>query len=131
LEEVRAAGGIVVRDGRVLLVHRPHYDDWGFPKGKAEPGESDEETARREVEEEACVRCDVGPLVGETRYHDSRGRPKTVAYFRMECDGEPRPGDKVDEVRWAGVDEALGLLSYERDVALLRDAAARGVVDPV
>jgi hypothetical protein len=76
------------------------------------------------------VRCSVGALVGETRYHDSRGRPKTVAYFRMEPEGEPRAGDKVDEVRWATVDEALELLSYERDAVLLRDAAARGVVVP-
>jgi 8-oxo-dGTP diphosphatase len=53
---VRAAGGLVTRgagDGvEVLVVHRPRYDDWSLPKGKAEPGEADEETARREVEEE-------------------------------------------------------------------------------
>ena len=42
LTVVRAAGGLVVRDGTVLLVHRPKYDDWTFPKGKAEDGESDE-----------------------------------------------------------------------------------------
>ena len=46
---VRAAGGLVVREGRdgaeVLLVHRPRYDDWTFPKGKVDPGESDEDAA--------------------------------------------------------------------------------------
>ena len=53
---VRAAGGVVVRgdgdDREVVLVHRPKYDDWTLPKGKAEPGESDEDCAVREVEEE-------------------------------------------------------------------------------
>jgi 8-oxo-dGTP pyrophosphatase MutT (NUDIX family) len=124
---VRAAGGLIVRRGaedepEVLLVHRPRYDDWSFPKGKAKEGESDEETALREVEEEACVRGLLGPYVGETRYRALAG-PKRVAYFLIETDDEPRPGDKVDEVRWAGVDDALGLLTWERDRDLLRAAA--------
>jgi 8-oxo-dGTP diphosphatase len=125
--DVRAAGGLVVRrdaDGapEVLLVHRPRYDDWSFPKGKVEDGEGDEDCALREVEEEARVRCRLGPYVGETRYRVMQG-PKRVAYFRMETDEEPRPGDKVDEVRWASVEDALQLLSWERDRDLLRDAA--------
>jgi 8-oxo-dGTP pyrophosphatase MutT (NUDIX family) len=127
MPEVRAAGGLVVRraaDGtpEVLLIHRPRYDDWSFPKGKAEDGESDEDCALREVEEEARVHCRLGPHVGETRYRATHG-PKRVAYFRMETDEEPRPGDKVDDVRWASVDDALQLLSWERDRDLLRDAA--------
>ena len=46
---VRAAGGLVVRDGKVVLVHRPKYDDWSFPKGKCDEGEPDEACALREV----------------------------------------------------------------------------------
>ena len=48
-DPLRAAGGLVVRDGRVLVVHRPKYDDWAFPKGKLEAGESWEDAALREV----------------------------------------------------------------------------------
>ena len=64
-DEVRAAGGLVYRtipDGavEVLLVHRPRYDDWSLPKGKAEPGESDEDCARREVFEETGFRVELG-----------------------------------------------------------------------
>ncbi len=44
-DEVKAAGGVPVRDGRVVLVHRPKYDDWTLPKGKLDPGESFEEAA--------------------------------------------------------------------------------------
>jgi 8-oxo-dGTP diphosphatase len=103
----------------VLLVHRPKYDDWSFPKGKAEPGESDEECALREVEEETGLRCVLGEEAGVTRYVDSRGRNKEVRYFRMTSAGDARAQNEVDEVRWATPDEASALLSYDRDRRLL------------
>ena len=45
---------------KVLIVHRPRYDDWSLPKGKLEPGESARSAAVREVEEETGLRCEVG-----------------------------------------------------------------------
>jgi 8-oxo-dGTP diphosphatase len=120
VDVVRAAGGIVVRHGRVLLVHRPTYDDWTFPKGKCEPGESDEDCAAREVEEETGLRCKLGAELPSTRYTDSRGRPKRVRWWRMEpVAGAFTPTDEVDEIRWLTRDEAAELLSYDRDRALL------------
>jgi 8-oxo-dGTP diphosphatase len=117
---VRAAGGIVVRDGRLLLVHRPKYDDWTFPKGKAEPGETDEECAVREVEEETGLRCELGAELPSTYYTDSRGRPKQVRWWRMEpVAGAFTPTDEVDEIRWLTREVAAELLSYDRDQALL------------
>jgi 8-oxo-dGTP diphosphatase len=118
-ELVRAAGGVVVRDGRVLLVHRPRYGDWSLPKGKLEAGEEWEDAALREVEEETGLRCELGEEVGRTRYVDSRGRNKEVRYFRMSGGGEPVAQNEVDEVRWAALDDAPALLSYERDRELL------------
>jgi 8-oxo-dGTP diphosphatase len=121
---VRAAGGLVVRDGQVLLVHRPKYDDWTFPKGKAEDGETDEECALREVEEEAGLRCELVEAAGKTEYIDSRGRPKRVHWWVMRpLDGEFRPSDEVDEVRWASPADAALLLSYGRDIGLLERVA--------
>jgi 8-oxo-dGTP diphosphatase len=117
--EVRAAGGVVVRDGSVLLVHRPAYDDWSLPKGKLETGESWEDGALREVEEETGLRCELGPEAGRTHYRDSRGRDKEVRYFRMTTDDEPRAQNEIDEVRWVPFAEAAALLSYARDVELL------------
>jgi 8-oxo-dGTP diphosphatase len=110
----RAAGGIVVRDGRVLVVHRPRYDDWSLPKGKLRLGESWQAAALREVEEETGLRCRLGELAGSTRYG-----LREVRYFRMTCDGEPRPQNEVDEVRWVPLGEAAALLTHERDVELL------------
>lgn len=128
---VRAAGGVVWRRNgagsvEVLLVRRPKYDDWSLPKGKAEPGESDEECARREVEEETGLRCRLGGEIGSTSYRDHRGRPKVVRYWAMEpIGGEFEPHDEVAEVRWVGVAEAAGVLTYERDAEIIAAAIAR------
>ena len=120
LSVVRAAGGLVVRDGRVLLVHRPKYDDWSFPKGKCDDGESDEACALREVEEETGLRCELLDEIGSTSYIDGKGRPKTVRYWRMRAvDGEFAPHDEVDEVRWEIPELAAGVLSWSRDLPLL------------
>ena len=123
---VRAAGGVVWRRGpnglEVLLIHRPRYGDWSFPKGKAkDETESDEEAAVREVEEEVGLRLERGPELETTRYRDSKGRRKVVRYWAMELpDGdEPIPGDGVDDVRWAELDEAAEQLTWDRDVVVL------------
>ena len=109
----------------VLVVHRPAYDDWTFPKGKVEPGESDEACAVREVEEETGLRCSLGRELPSTDYVDSKGRPKSVRYWAMEVEAGALQFDhEVDEARWLTPGEAEALLTYERDLAVLREAAA-------
>jgi 8-oxo-dGTP pyrophosphatase MutT (NUDIX family) len=119
--EVRAAGGIVARDEDVLVVHRPKYDDWTFPKGKAEEGESDEDCALREVLEETGLRCALEEELGATHYVDAKGRPKRVRWWRMRplADDGFTANDEVDELRWVDRDAAADLLTYPRDRALL------------
>ena len=119
---VRAAGGVVVRDTgageHVLLVHRSKYDDWTFPKGKAERDETDEACALREVEEETTLRCRLTRPLPSTRYVDARGRPKVVRWWVMEPLGDPdaaAASNEVDEVRWLPPQEARALLTYRRD----------------
>jgi 8-oxo-dGTP diphosphatase len=124
LSLVRAAGGLVVHGGNVLLVHRPKYDDWTFPKGKALTEESDEACALREVREETGLHCRLGAELPATEYVDTAGRPKRVRWWRMEIglDDGFEPNDEVDELRWVSPADAARLLSYERDVALLDGA---------
>ena len=122
---VRAAGGVVVRNAgaavSVLLVHRPAYDDWTFPKGKCEPGESDEECALREVEEETGLVCALGRELPSTEYVDGKGRPKAVRYWLMDVvTGTLQFEHEVDEARWLPASEAVKMLTYERDLELLR-----------
>jgi 8-oxo-dGTP pyrophosphatase MutT (NUDIX family) len=121
---VRAAGGVVVRhrdDGvEILLVHRPAYDDWSFPKGKCEEGESEEDAAVREVEEEAGLRCRLERELATTRYRDGRGRPKTVRYWLMApVGGQLAAANEVDDARFVPVNEARALLTYPRDRELV------------
>jgi 8-oxo-dGTP diphosphatase len=114
----------VLRDGEVLLVHRPQYDDWTFPKGKCKDGEPDETCALREVHEETGLVCRLAGEAGTTEYVDSKGRPKRVRWWLMEpLQGDFTPTDEVDELRWAKPDEAATMLSYGRDLALLGDLA--------
>ena len=121
---VRAAGGVVVRgtgvEAEVLLVHRPQYDDWTFPKGKVEPGESDEECAVREVEEETGLRCSLGRELPSTDYVDGKGRSKVVRYWLMDAEGGALQFDhEVDDALWLTPAAAAEQLSYQRDVELL------------
>lgn len=122
---VRAAGGVVTRAAggaiEVLLVHRPAYDDWTFPKGKAEAGETDESCALREVEEETGLRCELGEELPQTSYRDAKGRPKVVRYFAMRpLAGSFAPHAEVDDARWLPLEAAAETLTYERDRELLR-----------
>jgi 8-oxo-dGTP diphosphatase len=117
---VRAAGGIIKRGDAVLLVHRPEYGDWSFPKGKLDAGETWEEAALREVEEETGLRCTLGPEVGRTHYLVAAG-PKQVRYYSMAADGEAQPQHEVDDLRWVPLAEARELLTYDRDRRLLHN----------
>jgi 8-oxo-dGTP pyrophosphatase MutT (NUDIX family) len=128
--EIRAAGGILWRSisglpddavVEVALVHRPRYDDWSLPKGKAEDGESDEDCARREVVEETGLRCELGAELASTSYRDARGRRKRVRYWAMRpLNGRFEGRHEVDEVRWLPLDEAEEELTWSRDRTVLR-----------
>ena len=123
-DEIRAAGGVVMRDGRIAVVHRPRYDDWSLPKGKLDPGETWEQAALREVEEETGLRCRLEEEL-ETMRYTATHRPKTVRWWRMSIveDLGSEPDEEVDGVRWVTAGEALVLLSYEQDKRLVRSVA--------
>jgi 8-oxo-dGTP pyrophosphatase MutT (NUDIX family) len=122
-DQVRAAGGVVIRDGLVALVHRPRYDDWTLPKGKLDSGESFEEAAIREIDEETGLRTRLVRELPAVQY-EVRGRPKVVRYWLMEVESDPGfvPNDEVDELRWVEPAAARSLLSYDRDRDVLMAA---------
>jgi 8-oxo-dGTP diphosphatase len=134
---VRAAGALVWRDGddgrvEVLVVHRPRYLDWTFPKGKWEPGDEDDEAcARREVEEETGFTGELGRELPSTSYRDGKHRPKRVRYWELHRRaGEFVPNSEVDEIRWLPASAARSLLTYPYDRVVLDAFAASPPVTP-
>lgn len=132
--EILAAGAICWRLHKghlqVLLIHRPRYDDWSFPKGKLDDGETLPECAAREVGEEIKVKVRLGMPLPITRYevpkkskNGTRQVPKAVWYWSAEIlSGRPKPdAEETDEVRWASPEEARQLLTNEGDVAPLEE----------
>jgi 8-oxo-dGTP diphosphatase len=123
-EVVQAAGGLLVRRQagqlQIALVHRPIHQDWSYPKGKLEEGETFEEAAQREVFEETGLICRLLRFIGHTEYIDRKGRPKVVGYWVMSSEtGSFEPNEEVDELRWLDIASAGLLLTYERDRSLL------------
>src|SRR5215467_14297209 len=127
--EIQAAGAVMWRAGEggieTALVHRPRYDDWSFPKGKAMPGEHVLLTAVREVAEETGTRVTLGRRLATTQYLTSGG-PKRVDYWagRPVSPGTFIPGDEVDALSWLLLAAAADRLSYAHDVAVLKGFAA-------
>lgn len=130
-DPIRAAGGVLLRrspSGIAVCVlrrlrHGHGRGDLVLPKGKQEPGESDEQTALREVEEESGCRGRItGP--GHVVEYQIGGLPKRVVYFPMEFLGDggtPDPAE-VREVLWLSPADALRLLDYDGERAALRAA---------
>ena len=125
--EVVSAGGVVLGPGRtVLLVHRPKYDDWSFPKGKLNRGEHATTAAVREVEEETGVRIRLGLPLGDQRY-PIRAGTKLVHYWIGRAVSDPgvggyEPNAEIDEVGWFPVDKARRRLTYQYDIDTLDEA---------
>ena len=124
---MHAAGAVVTRKGgEVLLVHRPRYDDWAFPKGKLDRGEHVTAAAVREVGEETGLRIRLAaPLPAQT-YPVGRGT-KHVDYWVGRVVGEDdvsgyQPNNEIDDVRWVPWREATTVLTYDRDRETLAQA---------
>jgi 8-oxo-dGTP diphosphatase len=126
--DVWAAGAIVWSDdGEVAVVHRPRYDDWSFPKGKLEPGETMPFAAVREVAEESGLDVHLGPMLGDVSYAVPEGR-KVVRYWsaRVAKDNGFTADAEVDELRWVPAGQAAELLTYGHDLDVLQRFVAHG-----
>lgn len=130
---ILAAGGIVwgpePGGSRVALIHRPrHGGDWSLPKGKLQQGESLEQGALREVEEEIGCKANLGPIVGLTYYPINEDSNKLVVFWSMEPVHVASfvPSEEVDRLEWLSPSEAIKRLSYAQEKELVAKAAEEG-----
>ena len=124
--EIMAAGAVLYRvnqdEFEIALIHRPRYDDWSFPKGKIEFGESFLAAARREVLEETGYAAKFGPLIAEIQYL-AEGVPKRVKYWAAHAISEPKSIADIEEVdllEWHSLKSAKAKLTHEEDRKVLK-----------
>ena len=123
---ITAAGGLLWKLSgkkvKVAVIHRERYDDWTLPKGKLEEGESWQDAAIREVEEETGCSPILISFAGSTAY-SVLGRAKVVLFWNMIATSECTfsPNEEVDEIRWIKFNDAIDLLTYESEKDLLQN----------
>jgi 8-oxo-dGTP pyrophosphatase MutT (NUDIX family) len=145
VKEIKAAGAIVYRTSdvdsgevEILLVHRPRYQDWSFPKGKLDSGEAAEVAACREVHEETGYPIVLDSSIGRIKYHTEGVKDlkvqtrKSVQYYighvvpegypalKVRETVKPASPKEIDGVKWVRISEALELLTYRDDIKLLQ-----------
>jgi 8-oxo-dGTP pyrophosphatase MutT (NUDIX family) len=118
-----SAGGVVVRDGEVVVIVPTRRAANGqkvlaLPKGHVDPGETPAQAAQREVREEAGVEAELVGQLGEVRYwyqRDGRRIPKLVTFFLFDyVSGDVADHDhEVEEARWLPIDDARRELTYK------------------
>jgi 8-oxo-dGTP diphosphatase len=120
-EAISAAGAVVWRKHKdnfteVAIIHRPKYDDWSFPKGKLEVGESLIACAHREVLEETNLQTEFGPLLGQVEYFTPDGLKK-VTYWSAKVIAEKpfRTNSEVDQLKWIPITKVIEVLTNETD----------------
>ena len=131
---VQAAGGVIIhrRYGvlHTMIIHRPKYDDWSLPKGKADPGERFEQTALREVLEETFLECAIAEQLSTQYYPQDH---KVVHYWVMHVitDHGFVPHQEVDRRQWVPLVHAHKVLDYPQDCYLVAEALKISEVPPI
>ena len=124
----KSCGAVIFRKTdvwNVLLIRHTKGRHVSFPKGHVEPGETESQTAEREIQEETGLRVRVDRRFrAENRYNIRPDTQKLVVVFAAvteQAEITPQP-EEIAEAVWVPVDEANERLSYERDRRIMRDA---------
>ena len=131
MQEIYAAGAVcwreVKKDLLVAIIHRSRYQDWTFPKGKVDGGESLPEAAVREVKEETGIKVKLGVPLQTVSYPLDKTKTKVVHYWAAKVSDKAlasskfKPDEEVSEVIWLKAEDAFAKLSYKYDRDLLKE----------
>ena len=131
MQEIYAAGAVcwreVKKDLLVAIINRSRYQDWTFPKGKVDGGESLPEAAVREVKEETGIKVKLGVPLQTVSYPLDKTKTKVVHYWAAKVSDKAlasskfKPDEEVSEVIWLKAEDAFAKLSYKYDRDLLKE----------
>jgi 8-oxo-dGTP diphosphatase len=129
---IRAAGAIIWRENapfelEILVIHRPKYDDWSFPKGLVDDGEAAIAAAYREVKEETGIDAIFGQYLGSTSYKVEDNKKK-VKYWMAQAKSDQEvfvPNSEVDKIEWVDSKTARHFLTHDEDRDMLDDFLAK------
>lgn len=131
MTDVVSCGGVVIHKGKILVLYKEYkqrYTGWVLPKGKVEPGETHEDTAIREVKEEAGVDAEIMAYIGPSNYKFN-GRDgvisKTVHWYLMKSDnfyGKPQREEYFVDVGYYKFNEAYHLIKFADERQILKKA---------
>ncbi len=131
---IAAAGAILWRiekgQFKVAIIHRARYDDWSWPKGKLDRGETYAEAAVREIREETGLKVSLGVHLAEIHYPLKNGEDKEVHYWAAHVSDKAlaaskfKPSEEVAQVDWKTIAQARSLLTYEFDQVPLDELVA-------
>ena len=127
----KSCGAIVYRkfhgNTEILLIKHINSGHWSFPKGHVEAGETEVETAKREIMEETSIDVIIDPTFRETvTYSPKKDTLKVVVYFLAKArnvDFAPQE-DEIAEIRWVDISYATSILTYENDKTIVARAKA-------
>ena len=125
----KSCGAIVYRkfhgNTEILLIKHINSGHWYFPKGHVESGETEVETAKREIMEETSIDVIIDPTFRETvTYCPKKDTIKVVVYFLAKAKNVnfiPQE-DEIAEIRWVDISYAANILSYDNDKTIVTKA---------
>lgn len=118
----KSCGAVIIDENKVLLV-KHNLGHISFPKGHIEVGETEEETAFREVLEETGLEVEIDSSVKKTiTYSPKENVIKDVVYFKAKVkNGVIKPQtEEISEVIWSNITDAFNLITYKDDKEVLK-----------
>ncbi len=125
MKKEKAAGCIIIKEGKVLLILQKDGNFWGFPKGHLEEGETEIEAAKRETLEETGLEVEIDASKRyETNYIVRDEIDKTSVFYlaKVKAGRLKKQEEEVEEIKWFDLKEAIEKITYDNLKEIFKQA---------